>query len=173
MKKIFEKMLLEDVEEKLTSIHIDNQIEPKSNVIHNFNKLQIPDLTDSIIEYTHGSKQINRNLWGFKNKNNTIDHNMSYMINDIHKALDKSNPAHDNMSVYSGVRRNPQELVKESGGILHHAPFLSSSISPSVGMGFADGVRFVMLPHNTKKDNKDEWKAACLQRVQEYVESEM
>ena len=37
----------------------------------------------------------------------------------------------------------------------------------------ADGVRFVMLPHNTKKDNKDEWKAACLQYVQEYVESEL
>ena len=37
----------------------------------------------------------------------------------------------------------------------------------------ADGVRFVMLPHNTKKDNVDKWKAACLQRVQEYVESEM
>lgn len=36
----------------------------------------------------------------------------------------------------------------------------------------ADGVRFVMLPHNTKKDNVDKWKAACLQRVQEYVESE-
>jgi len=37
----------------------------------------------------------------------------------------------------------------------------------------ADGVRFVMLPHNTKKDNKEEWRAACLQRVQEYVESEL
>ena len=36
-----------------------------------------------------------------------------------------------------------------------------------------DGVRFVMLPHNTKKDNVDKWKAACLQRVQEYVESEL
>ena len=36
----------------------------------------------------------------------------------------------------------------------------------------ADGVHFVMLPHNTKKDNKDEWKDACLQRVEEYVESE-
>ncbi len=36
----------------------------------------------------------------------------------------------------------------------------------------ADGVRFVMLPHNTKKDNVDKWKAACLQRVQECVESE-
>ena len=75
MKKLFEKILLEDVEEKLTSIHIDNQIEPKSSVIHNFNKLEIPELTDSISEYTHGSKQINRNLWGFKNKNNTIDYN--------------------------------------------------------------------------------------------------
>ena len=37
----------------------------------------------------------------------------------------------------------------------------------------ADGVRFVMLPHNTKKDNKEGWRAACLQRVQEYVESEL
>ena len=37
----------------------------------------------------------------------------------------------------------------------------------------ADGVRFVMLPHNTKKDNKDKWKSACLHRVQEYVESEL
>jgi predicted Zn-dependent peptidase len=34
-----------------------------------------------------------------------------------------------------------------------------------------DGVRFVMLPHNTKKDNKDEWKAACLQQVQENFEN--
>ena len=36
----------------------------------------------------------------------------------------------------------------------------------------ADGVRFVMLPHNPKQTNEEEWRAACLQRVQEYVESE-
>lgn len=33
----------------------------------------------------------------------------------------------------------------------------------------ADGVRFVMLPHNTKKDNVDKWKAACLVAIEEQM----
>ena len=53
------------------------------------------------------------------------------------------------MTVYSGVRKDPQKLLKDSGGILHHAALMSTSINPSLALTFTnsdmtDRVRHVL-----------------------------
>ena len=140
MKK-YEDLLLEMIEDKFTTAHIDNHIEPKTNIESEFKKLEIPKLTHSIKDYTQGSKEINRALWKVKKGEYEISKPQAEMIQDIHDTLDTSILPHDDISVYSGVRRNPQEMVKDSGGILHHAPFMSASMSPTVGLGFSSPVR--------------------------------
>lgn len=89
------------------------------------------------IDYTLDSTDINRDLWKHK-KNMFIPVQRLSTVNTINRNLDENKPLSDDLIVYSGVRRDPQELVKDSGGLLHHPAFLSTSINPRTALNFSE-----------------------------------
>ena len=137
--------MLEHVEERLTPEHLENHIDTASKTEFHFRGIQIPEMPHAIREYTSGSKDVNKSLWNHKTDGGEINEYLLSQIHDIHKGLDAGKAPSDDMTVYSGVRRNPQEMTKESGGLLHHPAFISASINPSNALGFA-------LPLSTSDD---------------------
>lgn len=90
--------------------------------------------------YTKNSKIINNKLWDDKSHGD-LSESALIRIKNIHSCLDTSSPPKQDILLYSGVRRDPQELAKSSGGILHHAAFLSTSVDPNVALRFTKKVK--------------------------------
>lgn len=137
--------MLEHVEERLTPEHLENHIDTASKTEFHFRGIQIPEMPHAIREYTSGSKDVNKSLWNHKTDGGEINEHLLSQIDDIHKGLDAGKAPSDDMTVYSGLRRDPQKMTKESGGLLHHPAFISASINPSNALGFA-------LPKNSNPD---------------------
>lgn len=98
-------------------------------------KHKVPVLHKSTINYTTNSKIFNNKLWDDKRHGDLSETTMERTRN-IHNNLDTAKKASQDLVVYTGVRRDPQELVKESGGLLHHAAFISTSADPNVALRF-------------------------------------
>ena len=129
--------MLEHIEDKITPEHFEHKLYASSTTEAHFNRIKVPTEVNAIRSYTSGSKDVNNALWKNKADGTNIEEHLVKNINEIHTGLDTSNPPTDDMTVYSGVRRNPQEMTKESGGLLHHPAFISTSFNPSNALSFA------------------------------------
>ena len=129
--------MLEHIEDKITPEHFENHLTTPDVTVGHFNGVQIPKAPPAISSYTSGSKDVNNALWKNKADGINIADHLVRKIHEIHAGLDASKPSTDDMTVYSGIRRDPQEMTKESGGLLHHPAFISSSINPSNALSFA------------------------------------
>ena len=137
--------MLEHIEDKITPEHFENQLYTSAATKEQFNRIKVPTGIVAIREYTSGSKDVNKSLWNHKTDGGEINEHLLSQIHDIHKGLDAGKAPSDDMTVYSGLRRDPQKMTKESGGLLHHPAFISASINPSNALGFA-------IPKNSNPD---------------------
>lgn len=123
-----------------------NNLKDDQKVIDYFKHKEIVGNTNFIDEYTHSSKSINKNLW--QNKEHAIDDD----VIGINKELNQSPNFHHNFTIYSGIRKNPDEITNNN--LLHHPAFMSASISPKTALDFAEyGTRHILKIHVKKHQN--------------------
>ena len=121
--------LIEEItkkQNKFEEIHKDTDL---------IEKHKVPTLHTETLAYTKSAKKLNTKLWDDKKYGDLSDSTLT-KIKKIHDNLDTAKKASQDFHVFSGVRRDPQELVKDSSGILHHPAFLSTTSEPDVALRF-------------------------------------
>lgn len=147
----FNELILEVVGRELTQgIALSKETVALDNDVQNHHRNTILDrVHPDTYKYTISSKILNRLLWGSK-KGEDIPHEDLTKISNIHHNLDSSDAAKDDLIVYSGVRRDPQKMVKNSGGLVHHAPLMSASINANSALNFAKDIEGTGIRHVLK-----------------------
>lgn len=147
----FNELILEVVGRELTQgIAQSKDTVALDNDVQNHHRNTILDrVHPDTYGYTISSKRFNRLLWGSK-KGEDIPHEDLTKISNIHHNLDSTDAAKDDLIVYSGVRRDPQEMVKNSGGLVHHAPLMSTSINANSALNFAKDIEGTGIRHVLK-----------------------
>lgn len=127
------------LEETISEFNNFDNIEKNPEIVKDHSLDNIHHETSA---YTINSNLINKKLWDDKIYRD-LDKSSIGSIKQINNNLDTAKNASLNFNVFSGVRRDPQELVKNSNGILHHSAFLSTSAEPDAALSFTKPVKDV------------------------------
>ena len=131
------KLLLEMLSREINQHMVTTNVPLSTQITFGHKRNEIGHIRQPLLEYTKDSSSLNKALWGSKRGHPITDAGTVNAVNHINNNLRETEPAKEDMSVYSGIRRDPQKMVKDSGGILHHPAFISASIDHEQALKFS------------------------------------